>query len=111
MSRDTELVTEELLTPQTGLPSFILQAWEIFNSLNVNTCEMFTCMIRKSTLEDVLSLKISTKEPLEQVNMDIFILSSTSEYGHFLSSVKSIKACNYAVVLLTVTPDTDGCIL
>ena len=48
-----------------------------------------SCMIGKSTLEDLPKLKDSTKEPLHQVNMDIFS-----------SSVQSIEGYFYAVVLV-----------
>ena len=46
-------------------------------------------MIGKSTLEDLPKLKDRAKEPLHQVNMDIFS-----------SSVQSIEGYNYAVVLV-----------
>ncbi len=46
-------------------------------------------MIGKSTLEDLPKLKDRAKEPLHQVNMDIFS-----------SSVQSIEGHNYAVVLV-----------
>jgi hypothetical protein len=46
-------------------------------------------MIGKSTLEDLPKLKDHAKEPLHQVNMDIF-----------LSSVQSIEGHNYTVVLV-----------
>jgi len=48
-----------------------------------------SCMIGKSTLEDLPKLKDRAKEPLHQVNMDIFS-----------SSVQSIEGHNYAVVLV-----------
>ena len=48
-----------------------------------------SCMIGKSTLEDLPNLKDCTKEPLHQVNMDIFS-----------SSVQSIEGYFYAVVLV-----------
>ncbi len=46
-------------------------------------------MIGKSTREDLPKLKDHAKEPLHQVNMDIFS-----------SSVQSIEGHNYAVVLV-----------
>jgi hypothetical protein len=48
-----------------------------------------SCMIGKSTLEDLTKLKDRAKEPLHQVNMDILS-----------SSVQSIEGYNYAVVLV-----------
>ncbi len=48
-----------------------------------------SCMIGKSTLEDLPKLKDRATEPLHQVNMDIFS-----------SSVQSIEGYNYAVVLV-----------
>ncbi len=48
-----------------------------------------SCMIGKSTLQDLPKLKDRAKEPLHQVNMDIFS-----------SSVQSIEGNNYAVVLV-----------
>ncbi len=51
-----------------------------------------SCMIGKSTLEDLPKLKNRAMEPLVQVNMDIF-----------LSSVQSIKGYNFAVVFVDCT--------
>jgi hypothetical protein len=51
-----------------------------------------SCMIGKSTLEDLPKLKTRAMEPLVQVNMDIF-----------LSSVQSIKGYNFAVVFVDCT--------
>jgi hypothetical protein len=48
-----------------------------------------SCMIGKSTLEDLPKLKDRAPEPLYQVNMDLFS-----------SSVTSIEGYNYAVVLV-----------
>ena len=48
-----------------------------------------SCMIGKSTLEDLPKLKDRAKEPLRQVNMDLFS-----------SSVQSIEGYFYAVILV-----------
>ncbi len=48
-----------------------------------------SCMIGKSTLEDLPKLKDRATESLYQVNMDIFS-----------SSVQSMEGYNYAVVLV-----------
>ncbi len=56
-----------------------------------------SCMIGKSTLENLPKLKSRATEQPVQVNMDLFS-----------SSVQSIEGYNYAVVLLTVISDTDG---
>ena len=51
-----------------------------------------SCMIGKSTLEELPKSKDRAKEPLHQVNMDIFS-----------SSVQSIDSYNYALILLDLT--------
>ncbi len=81
-TEDSAIVQIETITHSTGL-----------EDLRSRTFDEHTkcppCMIGKSTLEDLPKLKDCAKEPLHQVNMDIFS-----------SSVQSIEGQNYAVVLV-----------
>ena len=72
----------ETITHSTGLEDLQSRTFE-----EHTICP--SCMIGKSTLEDLPKLKDRATEPLHQVNMDIFS-----------SSVQSIKGYNYAVVLV-----------
>jgi hypothetical protein len=70
-----------------GLLAMALRAWTLLKPKFEQHMKCLSCMIGKSTLEDLPKLEDSSTEPLYQVNM-----------GSFSSSVTSIEGYKYAIV-------------